>query len=85
MPGPTDTDFFERADMEDTAVAKGSKDDPAAVAEQGFAAMMKGASDLVVGWRNKVQITVANAAPAISSTAATGWRRDPTAHGTCWD
>jgi short-subunit dehydrogenase len=64
MPGPTDTDFFERAGMQDTPVAKGSKDDAADVAEQGFAAMMKGEADIVTGWRNKVQTTIANVTPA---------------------
>jgi short-subunit dehydrogenase len=64
MPGPTETDFFERAEMEDTPVAKGSKDDPADVAEQGFAAMMNGEADIVVGWRNKVQTTIANVTPS---------------------
>jgi short-subunit dehydrogenase len=43
MPGPTETEFFERADMaDDTVVGRGSKDDPAQVAAQGFAAMMAG-------------------------------------------
>src|SRR5690349_4458694 len=28
MPGATDTEFFERAGMEDTAIGQGSKDDP---------------------------------------------------------
>ena len=32
MPGPTDTEFFERADMLDTKVGAGDKDDPADVA-----------------------------------------------------
>jgi len=42
MPGPTDTEFFERADMLDTAVGTGSKDDPADVARDGFEALMNG-------------------------------------------
>ena len=42
MPGPTDTSFFHRADMDDTAVGQGSKDDPAQVAKQGFDALMAG-------------------------------------------
>lgn len=42
MLGPTDTEFFERAGMEDTAVGQGSKDDPADVARQGFEALMAG-------------------------------------------
>ncbi|XVU25988.1 hypothetical protein ACQPZJ_02710 [Actinoplanes sp. CA-054009] len=35
MPGPTGTRFFERAEMTDTAVGAGPKDDPAQVAAQG--------------------------------------------------
>jgi uncharacterized protein len=63
IPGPTDTDFFERADMEDTPFAKGAKDDPADVAELGFAAMMRGDADVTSGWMNKVQSTIANVTP----------------------
>jgi short-subunit dehydrogenase len=42
MPGPTDTEFFDRAEMLDTAVGSGKKDDPADVARDGFEAMMAG-------------------------------------------
>jgi uncharacterized protein len=42
MPGATDTEFFERADMTDTQVGSGDLDDPAEVARDGFAAMMAG-------------------------------------------
>lgn len=42
MPGPTDTEFFERADMLDTKVGAGEKDDPADVARDGFEALMAG-------------------------------------------
>jgi short-subunit dehydrogenase len=43
MPGPTDTDFFRRTDMLDTAVGKMPfKDAPAKVAQQGFDALMRG-------------------------------------------
>jgi uncharacterized protein len=41
MPGPTDTEFFARADMLDTPVGAGPKDDPADVARQGFEALME--------------------------------------------
>lgn len=64
MPGPTDTGFFERADMEDTQVATGPLDDPGDVAATGFAAMMRGDGDVVTGWRNKVQSAIANVTPA---------------------
>jgi uncharacterized protein len=42
MPGPTDTEFFDRADMLDTKVGAGDKDDPADVAREGFEALMAG-------------------------------------------
>ena len=49
MPGPTDTEFFERADMMDTAVGQGPKDDAAQVARQGFDALMAGEARVVGG------------------------------------
>jgi uncharacterized protein len=60
MPGPTDTEFFERAEMLDTRVGAGEKDDPALVAKQGFEAMMKG-KDRVVGGGVKTKVMAAAA------------------------
>ncbi len=42
MPGPTDTEFFERADMLDTKLGTSDQDDPADVARDGFEALMNG-------------------------------------------
>jgi uncharacterized protein len=64
MPGATETDFFERADMMDTKVGTQKKDDPAMVAKAGFDAMMKGAGDVVTGWQNKLQAAIAHVTPA---------------------
>jgi uncharacterized protein len=64
MPGATETDFFERADMLDTEVGQGTKDDPADVARVGFDAMMRGDGDVVSGWKNKLQSAIANVTPA---------------------
>src|SRR5919112_901523 len=63
MPGATDTEFFERADMLDTKVGTQEKDDPAKVARDGFDAMMAGESDVVSGWSNKIQTTLATVTP----------------------
>ncbi len=50
MPGPTGTDFFHRADMDDDAkIGQGPKDDPAQVAKQGFDALMAGTNKTVGG------------------------------------
>ncbi|MDB5640796.1 MAG: oxidoreductase [Hyphomicrobiales bacterium] len=64
MPGATDTNFFNRADMLDTRVAQGKKDDPADVAETGFNAMMRGDGDIVSGWRNKISTSLAAVTPS---------------------
>ena len=64
MPGPTDTRFFERAGMLDTKVGQDEKDDPADVARAGYDAMLNGEGDVVSGWRNKIQATLANVTPA---------------------
>ncbi len=47
QPGATDTEFFERADMENTKVAQSQKDDPAEVAKKGFEAMMEGKDKVI--------------------------------------
>ncbi|MFL6028065.1 MAG: SDR family NAD(P)-dependent oxidoreductase [Friedmanniella sp.] len=47
MPGPTETNFFHRAGMDDTPMGRAKKDDPAAVALQGYQAMQKGEDRVV--------------------------------------
>jgi len=64
MPGPTDTEFFARADLLDTAIGQGGKDDAAMVAAAGFDAMMAGDGDIVTGWKNRVEAALANVMPA---------------------
>ena len=64
MPGATETEFFERAGMEDTKIGQEKKDDPVDVAKVGFDAMMKGESYVVSGFKNKVMSTVASVTPS---------------------
>lgn len=49
MPGPTDTNFFHRAGMDDTKAGANPKDDPADVAKQGFEALMAGQDAVIAG------------------------------------
>lgn len=64
MPGPTDTQFFERANMMDTPVGKdASKDDPADVAAAGWKALMDGSAHVVSGAKNKVQAAMSHLTP----------------------
>jgi uncharacterized protein len=55
MPGPTDTNFFRRAGLEDTRVGAGEKDDPADVARDGFEALMAG-KDAVISHSLKTRV-----------------------------
>ena len=64
MPGATETDFFERADMTDTKVGRSKKDDPADVAKVGYDAMMAGHGDVVTGWQNKLRSAMAAITPS---------------------
>jgi len=65
MPGPTETDFFRRAGLEDTKLgAKEDKDDPAQVAREGFEALMDGKDHVVAGsFMNKLQATFSHVLP----------------------
>jgi short-subunit dehydrogenase len=64
MPGPTETNFFHRAEMDDTKVGASEKDDPAVVARQGFEAMRKEKEKVVAGsLKTKTQGAAAKVLP----------------------
>src|SRR5690606_31631686 len=63
MPGPTDTEFFHRAGLDDTMVGQGKKMGAAQVAKIGYEAMKRGDGDVVAGVMNKVQATMAAVTP----------------------
>jgi short-subunit dehydrogenase len=64
MPGPTDTEFFERADMLDTKVGSEEKDDPSEVARDGFEAMMAGEERVIsASLKTKLQARASRVLP----------------------
>jgi short-subunit dehydrogenase len=63
MPGATETEFFERADLMDTKVGVDKKQPADEVAKLGFDAMMRGEGDVVAGWSNKLRAAIANITP----------------------
>jgi short-subunit dehydrogenase len=63
MPGATDTDFFERADLTNTKIGTDDKADPAEVARTGFDAMEKGDAGVVAGLSNKLRVALSNVMP----------------------
>jgi uncharacterized protein len=73
MPGPTDTEFFRRADMMDTKVGSDDKMSASEVAQIGFKAMMDGDADVVAGAKNKLEAAVDHVMP--SSTLAERHRK----------
>ncbi len=64
LPGPVETEFFHRADMEDTPVGEsGSKEDPADVARRGFEAMKAGRSGVSGSFMTRIQNAVSGIVP----------------------
>jgi short-subunit dehydrogenase len=64
LPGPTDTEFFDRAGMQKTPVNESRKDDPAEVARDAFKALMAGDDKVVAGSvKNLLQSVAARVAP----------------------
>jgi short-subunit dehydrogenase len=72
MPGITDTDFFNKAGMNDSKAlqAEGVKANPADVAKDGYDALMAGDDRIISGFGNKMQVNMANMMP--DSAAAHG-------------
>jgi short-subunit dehydrogenase len=64
MPGATETEFFERADLMDTKIGQEKKMDPADVAMQGYEAMMAGKGEVITGWMNKMRAAISSLMPA---------------------
>ncbi|MEV4729674.1 SDR family NAD(P)-dependent oxidoreductase [Saccharopolyspora sp. NPDC049426] len=64
LPGPTDTEFFDRARMRDTKIGSGPKDSAVTVARQGYAAMVAGRDSVIAGSRgNRVQVAISRVMP----------------------
>lgn len=64
MPGATDTDFFNKAEMtESKMVQNGDLGDPAEVARDGFEALMAGKEKVISGFKNQVQVAMSNVMP----------------------
>lgn len=64
LPGATETDFFNKAGMQNAKnVAEGELADAATVAKDGYEALMKGDDMIVSGFSNKVQVAMGNILP----------------------
>jgi len=65
LPGATDTDFFNKADMQDSKIVqdKSSLSNPADVAQDGFDALMAGDDKVTSGLKNKMMVGMSNVMP----------------------
>jgi short-subunit dehydrogenase len=79
MPGPTDTEFFDRAGMQGTKLREQiSKDDPAQVAREGFEALMGGKDHVVAAsMKNKAQVASSRVLPETAKAATQARMTEP--------
>ena len=78
MPGPTDTNFFERADLEDTRVAEMKKDEAHEVARAGLDALFAGKDHVIPGsFRNKLMATLGSHLPDALNARGQGKINEP--------
>ena len=65
QPGVTDTDFFNKAQMQQSKIVqdKEAMADPAAVAKDGYEALIAGQDKVVSGFKNKMQVLISAITP----------------------
>jgi short-subunit dehydrogenase len=63
QPGATDTDFFNKADMQNSRILDTNLSDPAKVARDGYEALMSGDDKIVSGFMNKAMVAMSNIMP----------------------
>jgi short-subunit dehydrogenase len=63
LPGPTETEWFDKANARDTKVGQDEKATPESVAKVAFEALMKGEEKVIEGFKNNVQVMAGNVLP----------------------
>ena len=79
MPGVTDTDFFNKANMQESKAVqdKSAMANPADVAKDGYEALMAGKDKIVSGLKNKVQVAMGNLMPDRTLAHQVGEQQKP--------
>lgn len=72
IPGPTDTDFFRKANMENTKAAQDNPQNAAEVAKEGYEGLLEGKHHVTSKFSVQAQVAMSNVMPneAVSSMAA---------------
>lgn len=63
QPGATETDFFNKAEMQDAKIMDSKMSDPVKVAKDGYEALMKGDDKIVSGFKNKMMVGMSHVTP----------------------
>ena len=63
QPGATDTDFFNKADMQESKILDSGLSDAEKVAKDGYKALMTGDDKVISGFKNKVMVGMSNVMP----------------------
>lgn len=77
LPGATDTDFFNKADMQDSKILDTKLSKPEDVAKDGYEALMSGDDKIISGLKNKVQVAMANVLPDSVASETMGKQQEP--------
>ncbi|GAB3530957.1 SDR family NAD(P)-dependent oxidoreductase [Pontibacter brevis] len=86
LPGPTDTNFFEKAGMEESKkagmeeskmVQEGNLADPATVAKDGYEALMAGELEVISGLKNKAMVAASKVIPDKTAAEMTNKQAKP--------
>lgn len=79
LPGATDTDFFNKTDMQQSEIVqdKSSLADPADVAKDGYEALMSGKDKVISGFKNKAMIGLSNILPDTAVAAMMDKQQKP--------
>lgn len=63
QPGATDTDFFNKAEMQESKITDSKMSDPVQVAKDGYEALMSGDDKVISGMKNKIMVGMSNVMP----------------------
>lgn len=77
QPGATETDFFNKAEMQDSKIMDSKMSDPVKVAKDGYDALMKGDDKVVSGFKNKAMVASANVMPDTMLAATMDKMQEP--------
>jgi len=77
LPGATETDFFNKAQMQNSKIMQEDMSDPADVAKDGYDALMAGKDMIISGMKNKMQVGMANVMPDSTVADKTKKQQEP--------